>query len=877
MRRLPQPVVWGLRAIRWIVPASERDRWLRQWYGEFGYCLRADRSALRCGGLAVASVRHALVLRRQQRVFSAFVADAAYTVRALRRRAGFAALTATTLALGIAAATVVFSVAETALLRRLPLPEEHRLVQVFSTNPSRGMERFSVSYPDFEDFSARNDLFEAATFFIDSNRDLAGGGEPERMRVSAVAPSFFSTLGSRGVLGRTFLEDDHAQNGMPTAVLSEGVWARRFGADSAAIGLTVRLDGVQHTVIGVVPGGQGWPQATQVWVPLRWGGSAPEWADARSNHTWQVIGRLTADVAVADVGAQLAEMSEATYAGDVDERDRGTLATVVPLRRAAAADDTERLLTVMGAAVLLVVMLSTLNASGLLLAHAWGRAKELSVRTALGAARGRIIRLMLTEGVVLAGLGCIIGVGIALLALRTSESWGTGLDQWATPRINGTVLGVALATGLVGAIAAALVPAVRVSGAAADRVLKSAGRQSSEGHGSVRLRSGLVVIQLALSLALLLAAGMTVRGFQGQVLAHPGFDSDNLLTFTTRLPESRYTESVAVDDFYTQAADRLRQHPGVVAAAVTSKLPLGGPGLGLYRAFIFEGEARPPEGSTTDASWVEVSPDFFATLGVRLAAGRTFVPDDGAPGEAVAIVNSTMARQLSGHAPVLGRSIVSVYDENLPRRIVGIVEDVQFEGLRTRPRPTVFVPRAQSPRRAMAFILRTRDEPYLAVPFVRDQLASIDADLALDGLQTLQDAHRADLSGIRFLTVLFSVFGAVALLLSVAGVFGLTAYSVGRRTREFGIRMTLGAPASQLASTVLREGAILATLGVALGLGLAYAFGRILASALFGVTPLEPAVFATVTFVLVVSAMLASWIPARRATRLDPIDTLRAE
>jgi predicted permease len=379
-------------------------------------------------------------------------------------------------------------------------------------------------------------------------------------------------------------------------------------------------------------------------------------------------------------------------------------------------------------------------------------------------------------------------------------------------------------------------------------------------------------------LALLVSAGLTIRGFQRLIGADPGFDPSNILTFTVRLPTARYGEEALVEAYYRDALTALERHPGVVAATSTSRLPLGAGGFGLTRSFVLDGAPPPPEGDAYAAAWVEVDPEYFRTLAIQPVVGRGFRQDDRADAPLVAIVNQRLARQMSPDESIVGRRVRADFDEDLPRTVVGVVGDLQFRSMvRGSREALVLVPRSQAVRRSMAFMVRTQGEPTALIPEFRQVMAGVDADVALDAMRSLRDAHSADLAGVRFLTALFTTFGVLALLLAVSGVYGLVSYSVSQRTQEIGIRMAMGASSTSVRRQVLAEAATLAAIGLATGVAIAYGFSRLLTAAFFGLAEMEIATFAAVALLLGGSVVAASWVPAMRATRVDPVEALRSE
>jgi putative ABC transport system permease protein len=829
---------------------------------------------------SLGSIAHAFYLRREEKTMSGWIADVRHSVRALARRPGFAVLTIATLAVGIGSATAIFSLAEALVLRPLPLAESDRLVRVFSTNPTLGTGRFSVSHPDYDDFTSRGDLFESASFYVERDRDVSDGGDPERVRTVAVHEDYFQTLRSPVALGRVFGTGDHDPASEATAVLAEAFWAGRFGADPTVVGRTIRLDGVPHTVVGVIADSHGWPSGTQVWTPLQWGGVVPASAGVRANHTWQVLGRLREGVEVADASDQIGAMARTIYAGpDVAERDRATSAVVVPLRASDAGEGAGALFALLGTAVFLVLLIACMNASALLLTRAWARAGELSLRSALGAGRLRLAAILLAESVVLALVGGAIGIGLGHVGLRRAFAMAPpDITRLGEIRLSVPVVAVGVGISVAAALVAGLVPALRASRVTLAESLRDGAGQAGQGRSVTNLRRGLIVAELALSLALLVGAGLTIRGFQRQIASDPGFEATNLLSFTVRLPAARYGDDALVDAYFEQAIERLEGLPGVAAATSTSRLPLGAGGLSLSRSLIFDGAPAPPEGVAYGAAWVEVDPEYFETLGVGASAGRGFTNDDRSDAPPVAVVSESLARQMSPDAPIVGRSVRSHYDEDLPRTIVGVIPDLQYNGVsRARPRPIVLVPRAQSVRASMAFLVRTSSDPSDAIPAVRQAMTELDPDVALDALQPLRDAHASDLSGIRFLTTLFATFGVLALVLATSGVYGLISFSVAQRTREIGVRMAVGATRGSVRAAVLRESLALGVVGLTTGAGLAYAGGRALAAGMDGIAVLEASTFGGVALVLSGVVMAASWIPASRATRVDPVEALRSD
>ncbi len=877
MSDVPAAARLVVRVAALVVPRRRRASWRRQWDGEMAHRVRAHGAT---GSLrfSLGALAHAVYLRREEGSMTGWIGDLRHAARMLVRRPAFTALSVLTLAVGIGAATAVFSLAEALLLRPLPLEDGNRLVGLYSSNPSSGWDRFNVSWPDYVDWTAQEDLFASSAYYDVVDTDLSGEGEPVRLSGAEVGRGFFETLGTRAILGRTLGDDDQDGRNEATVVFAEGVWRRLFGGDPSVVGRTVHLDGDAYTVVGVVPDAESWPLTADFWVPLRFGPHPPEWVDRRSNHTWQALARLRPGVAVATASRRVGEVAHRWYDTNASGTEVGTTGIVVPLRSTVAPDAAPVILGVMGLAVFFVLLIACMNQSNLLFTHAWGRARELSLRSALGAGRARLVALLLGESLLLSLAGGALGVALAGAALGPA----TRLAPMTLPRSLGVrldwrVLSGAVAISLMASVLAGLLPALRASRGSVADALKEGSVQSGQGRGGRRLRRAMVVTQLALSVVLLTAAGLTIRTFRAQLAADAGFDTDDLLTFTVRLPTARYPDNALRTQFFDDAVRRLKGLPGVADATVTSRLPVGAASSSLYRVFLFEGAPEPPAGPDFGATWVTVDPGYFPTTGIHPVRGRAFTEDDGADGPPVLLVNETLARRMSPEQDIVGRRIQSWRDERKLRDVVGVVPDIQFGTMTGRDEPAVFVPAAQAVRSQMSFMVRATSDPAALVPVVRTAMAELDADVALAEMGTLTDAHRQALAGVRFVMVLFGVFGALALVLAVGGVYGLVAYSVSRRTREIGIRVAMGASGGSVQAGVVAEGVGLAATGIALGLALAMVAARALASTVVGLSWLDPVALGGVAGLLGVATLLASWIPARRVLRVDPVEALRRE
>jgi predicted permease len=806
------------------------------------------------------------------------IGDFAFTFRALARRPAFLLLSVATLAVGIGSATTVFSVTEAVLLRDPPLPEADRLAGVYSTNPAIGMDAFSVSYPDFVDWTGRDDLFSDASIYALFERDLSGEGDPERLLVARVHRRFFETLGTSAAMGRLLGDEEQDPAAERTIVLSHDLWVRRFGADPDVIGRTLRLDAEPHTVIGVAAEGQSWPSGTDLWLPLQYGSDPPESVARRSNHRWQVVARLQPGVDVGVASTQVRAMARSWYAANEAGNERTTEATVVPLRATGPAGEAAVGLAIVGAAVFLVLLIACLNQANLLLVNAWARARELSLRSALGAGRARLVTLLLGESLILALAGVALGLGLAWLGLRGIEAMAPqGGARDLDARINGLVLSAALGTAVLASLLAGLVPALRASRTSVAAALGEGGAATGVGRSGARLRRSLVVLEMTLSVVLLTGAGITIRTFQTHIDTDAGLDASGVLIFNVRLPGARYPDDAARQQYYDGAVERLEGVPGVRVASATSSLPLGASRYNLYRVFLLEGAPEPPAGPDYGALWIEVDPRYFETLRIGPVRGRAFTEDDGPGSPPVIIVNESMARRMSPDEEIVGRSIRSWRDEDLLREVVGVVPDFQLNALSGWDQPAVLVPRAQGEYVALSFMVRSAGDPAGIVRGVRSVMQDLDPDVALQGMRTLAEAHHEGLAAIRTVTMIFGVFGALALALAVSGVYGLVATSVAQRTREIGIRMALGGTPMGVGGHILAESARLATIGVLGGLVLALGLARVLSGAIVGISWLDPRTIAGVTLLLAGAVLAATLVPALRATRVDPVRALKTE
>ncbi len=804
--------------------------------------------------------------------------DLRHTLRQLRKDPGFTAVALLTLALGIGANSAIFSVVNGVLLRPLPYPEPDRLVILWEDYTARGgPEREWHSYPNFADWRAESRSFEEMAVWQGGQPILTGsGGEPERVPGAQVTHGFFPTLGVQPALGRAFLEEEDAPGGPPVVLLSHGLWERRFGGDPAVVGRTVVVNGVEQTVIGVLPRGFRYQPLGDVdlWQPL---GLDAASSCGRACVHLRSVARLRPGVTPEAAEAELRTIA-ARLEAEYPQSNTGVSASVFPMRDEIVGDVRPAMLVLLGA-VGFVLLIACANIASLVLARGERRRAEVAVRTALGAERGRLVRQLLTESLVLALIGGALAVGLAAAAVAAFPAFAPpDIPRLEEVGIDLAVLGFTLAVTVVAGLLFGLAPALIASRPDVASYLKEGGRSETGRAGSGRVRSGLVVGQVALSLVLLVGAGLLLRSFVELRRADLGFEPEGVLTANLFLPPSRYEAPEAVEAFYRELFDRLEGLPGVRRAAGISGLPLSGGGTDID--FYIEGRRLPSAGEE-EAIWYRIAtPDYFATVGLRLLSGRPFDEDDRVDGPSVLLVNRSAAeRYWPGEDPVGARLTFGdpSAEDATWREVVGVVDDVRHFGVAAGEQAAVYLPWTQIRSRGLNLVLRTSGEPERIAGAVRSELAAMDDALALTTLRPMTELVDASLAEARFFAALLALFAGVALVLAAVGIYGVLSYLVARRTHEVGIRMALGARREDVLRLMLGRGMLLAALGLGLGLLVAVWGTRVLSGLLFRVRPSDPLTFVAVAILLAAVAFVACWVPARRATRVDPLIALRAE
>lgn len=838
----------------------------------------ARRAALRTFG-NLDSVRERAYEVRGGGLLETFLQDLRYAGRMLARRPGFTAVAVLTLALGVGANTAIFSVVEAVLLRPLPYRHAGRIVVVWESLRSQGGKRNVISPANFLDWREQAKSFDGMATFVDLPVGLTGAGEPEEVPAQLVTPNLFALLGAIPELGRTFVPEDVKAGQRPNvAILSHGLWQRRFGGAPDVIGRTVSLNGRPTTIVGVMPPGFHWfvkenshsGKAAALWQPL----SLEPYQDrSKSGRFAQAVGRLAPGVTLAKAQAEMdtiASRLERQYV----EYDKGWSVILVPLRDQLTGEIRPALLVLLGA-VGFVLLIACVNVANLLLARAAGRHKEIAVRSAMGAGRRRIVRQLLTESLLLSLLGGALGLLLslwcvrALVALSPENLIGAGEVGLDLP-----VLAFTLAASLLTGILFGLAPALEASRVKLNESLKESGRGTTGSSRGRRLRDALIAAEVGLALVLLVGAGLMVRSFVLLQAVDPGFDARNLLTLRVALPAVKYPDDAKVDAFFRQAVAELRTLPGVRAASAVSELPFAS--LGTATSFTIEGRPAPPPGEHFGTDVRVVDEEYFRTMRIPVLAGRTFTPQEATEERKVCVVNQAMARvYFPGENPVGKRITVVMSDNPTPTEIIGVVGDARYAKLEGDLRPMVYWTPPHLTYNSMTFVLRTAGDPEDLAGPARHAIQAIDKDQPVADVRTMEDWVSESVSRTRFGTLLLGAFALLALTLAAVGIYGVMSHSVAQRQNEIGVRMALGARPGDVLWLVIRQGLARVLVGVGLGLLGALALTRVLSSLLYNVSATDPLTFLSLALLLTAVSWIACYLPARHAARVDPLIAMR--
>ena len=804
--------------------------------------------------------------------------DLRYAMRVLARMPGFTAVAVMTLALGIGATTTIFSLADAVLVRPLPYADPERLVAIWGRTARDAI--CEASPAEFVEWKARNTVFvDMASYMYRRAFDLTGAGEPDRVVGRRVTANFFSVLGVDAARGRLFADGEDRPEAEPVAVISHGSWVRRFGADPGMIGREVVLDGGSHVVVGVAPRGFDFAGSTEVWVPLVL--SPDEWAD-RGNFMLQVLGRLEPGVVMRQARSEMDLIAD-RLARDFPETNARRGIQPMPLRDQLTGGVDRSFLGLLAAAGC-VLLIACANVANLVLLRGAGRRPEIAVRVALGAGRPRLMRQLLTEHALLAVLGGVLGLLMALWSFEfVSRLIPEGMGGVVALGLNYRVLTFAALLSLSTGLVFGLVPAVPASRPDLSAALHAGGPRSGAVGASRIIRHALVVSEIALAIVLLIAAGLMTRTLAQLRDVDPGFRADDALVLRMSLRPDRYRELPRRTNLYDQVLERVLALPGVESAAWTTVVPVtpygGSPPLTI------EGRAQPGAGERPEALFRVISSGYQRTLGIALRRGRLFDEHDTAQAPPVVIINETMARRFWGDQDPVGRRIrIGREDSGNPwLTIVGVVGDVMQRALTVAPRPEMVVPYRQYTGGPYSYyhpkylVVRVAADPTGLVAALREEIWAIDPDLPIAALGTMNDVVEARLYDRRTQRLLLGAFATLALGLAILGIYGVLSYAVAQRTFEIGVRRVLGARGADMIKLVVTEGLGLALIGVGLGTAAAFAVTRWISGMLYGVQPGDPLTFVTVSLIMIGAALTASFIPARRAARVDPIVALRQE
>jgi predicted permease len=823
------------------------------------YCLTEDAMSTR------AEQRTDLAAELQQ--------DVAHSWRVLRRAPGFTAVALITIALGVGANTAIFSVVNGLLLRELPYDDAGQLTRIWGTNQESGATRSQIAAGDFIDLRARQHSFAAVGAFAWGGGTYIGPHDPVQLAGARVDANVFRILGVRPMLGRTFAPGDDSAGVAPTVLLGYGAWRRVFGGDSAIVGKTINLSGRTRTVIGVLPPAFFFPTMSEaeIFTPLDLTPILRDVNRIRKFRYLAAVGRLRPGVTGDRADAELREIMR-QLEREHPESNLGKSVNVVGMRTAVVGDTRPALLVLFGAS-LLVLLIACANVAGMLLSRAVSRRHELAVRAALGAGRRRLVRQMMTESLVLALCGGVVGLALAVWGTRALvASAADRLPAASQVVVDGTVLVTAMLVTLACGVVFGLVPAIAAS-RGVHLALKDAGRGSSSGVGRHRLRTALVTGQLALAVVLLVGAGLLMRSLVRLQQADLGYSIDSALTFEIGLVGARYEKAEAQDAFFDALYERLGALPGVVAVGGSGNIPMRG---GASASLAIDGRPQ-PEGKLPEVGYQPVSDNLFKAMGVPLKRGRTFGPGDRNDGPRVVMLSESLARAFWPNGDPIGARVRLGPNPDDPwNTVIGVVGDVRM-GAAGDSRPTAYVSARQDHWGGMAIVVRTTVDPMSLLSAVRREVRALDPTIPVAEAHSMKQVQSMVLADRRLPMQLMTVFAFVALVLAAVGVYGVMAYSVAARTREIGVRVALGARPSDVFGMVVRQGMGAAAVGLTAGLLGAAALGRVLTSLLYGVRPTDAVTFGGVAAILLAVVLAACLIPARRAVRVDPLDALRSE
>jgi putative ABC transport system permease protein len=812
-------------------------------------------------------------------IMETLLRDIRYGVRSLLKRPGFTLVAIVTLSLGIGANTTIFSIINALILSPPRITDPERVVAVWNTPRDRRIEGY-VSYLDLQDWRTRNQSFEDIAAYKPNGFNLIDHGEAERVQGMRVTANFFPLLRVGLLRGRNFQLEEESRDSQPVAIISYEFWQSRFGGNEAALNQQISLNGKPHAIIGILPPNFEFPLSVQdavVWTTVAGeGGNLAE----RGAHVLLGVGRLNKGVTIEHAQTEMTTIA-ASLEQEYPRSNRNTTVYLVNAAEQIVGKDVRRALWLLLGAVGFILLIACTNMANLLLVRASARYKEIAIRAALGAGRWRIAQHLITEAVLLSLLSGATGLLLAVWGLGAIKYYAADqLPRLDEVHIDLRVLLFTLAVSVLTGLLFSLVPTLKASRPDVNEVLKSGTKAATSGRGLRLWRDSLVVSEVALSLILLVGAGLMIRSFAQLVNVPPGFDPKNVLTGRVSLTSDVYEKPEECVRYVNQTLERLRALPGVESAAFVAPMPFSGGNVGSD--FRIEGRPTPEAGREPTANNRSVTPEYFRAMKIALIKGRYFSEHDKRAGIGAAIINQTLAQRYFSNEDPIGKHISHIganQNEGDPEEweIVGIVGDVHHNSLIKAANPEIYLPYQQNSWGWGNFLIRTTVEPATLAQNFREQIRAGDKSVTLTNVRALTDAISETVAQPRFYTFLFALFGAIGLLLTVTGVYGLISYTVAQRTQEIGIRMALGATRQNVVSMVLRQGVALALTGAVIGLAISFVLARVIVSLLFDVKPTDLVTFSVATLVLLAAAILASYVPARRATRVDPLVALRYE
>jgi putative ABC transport system permease protein len=796
------------------------------------------------------------------------IKDIRYGIRSLLKRPGFTAIALIALALGIGANTAIFSLVNAVVLQPLPYKDPDQLVWAWG-NVRNGPGSASVSPPDYLDFRSQNKTFEhfAASFTLPLSANLTGSGDPERLEASGVTGNYFEAFGVAPALGRGFSLNNEKTGENQVALLSYGLWQRRFGGDPQIVNKTIILNTKPYQVIGVMPAELKLPQPGELWVPMNF--DSDEEMKMRQAHFIRPVGKLKPGVSLAQAQADI-DLIAAQLEQQYPDTNTGWSLRLVSLREQLVGNSRSIVFILFGA-VGLVLLIACANVANLLLVRAAVRQKEIALRTALGASRLRIVRQMITESLLLSivggALGAVVAIwGVELLVALSADS----LPPTVNVRIDAIVLAFTVAISIITGLLFGVAPAARAWKVDLIDSLKD-GARGTEGSLRHRTRSVLVVLESAVAVMLLIGAGLLVRSLVALQNVNPGFDAKNTLSLQIALPLQKYEAEGQTSNFFQQLEERVDALPGVESVGLITELPFSGQLNDV--PYIVEGRPQVSPDQGLGADWRRVNQHYFNALRIPFLRGRNFSEQEVRQRDKVVIVSQQLVAMAFPNEEPLGKRLISIGPE--PYEIVGVVGDIQHTSLAGQPFATMYFPTREAGR--MNLVVRTQGDPLSLVGAVRKEVHALDPDQPISQVKLLSDWVHSSVAGPRYRTILLALFAALALILASIGIYGVMSYSVAQRTHEIGVRMALGARQMDVLKLVVRQGMVLVLIGVVLGLAGAFALTRVMASLLFQVTAKDPITFGVVAALLTLVAFIACYVPARRATKVDPLVALRYE